>query len=57
MHSFTNAFILSNTLHVLDSLSIHHQELNLYIQQQVYVEQRLLASRKVPTSNKVEVAV
>jgi len=27
MHSFTNLFILSNTLHVSDGLPIHDQEL------------------------------
>jgi len=27
MHGFTNLFILSNTLHVLDGFSFHHQKL------------------------------
>jgi len=39
MHKFLK-FILfwNNTLHVSDGLSVHHQEIKLFIQQQVYVQ-------------------
>jgi len=39
-------FILfwSNTLHVSYGLSVHHQELRLYIQQQAFVRQVLLSA-------------
>jgi hypothetical protein len=30
---------LHNTLHVSDILSVHHQEIEMYIQQQAYVKQ------------------
>jgi hypothetical protein len=43
MYQFLKFILLwNNTLHVLGGLSVHHQELGLYIQQQLYVKQILL---------------